>query len=43
MKYPVFKYLSLIMLVDSVEAIAGVWAETIIEHQKIAYSRRSKS
>ena len=40
---PVFKYLSLIMLVDSVEAIARVWAETIIEHQKIAYSKRKKS
>lgn len=38
-----FNYLSLLLLVDAVECIARIWADSILDHLKIAYSRKRKS
>lgn len=39
----VFNYLSLLLLVDAVECVARIWADSVLDHLKIAYSRKRKS
>lgn len=39
-EYVGFKYLSLMVLVDSVECVANIWARTIMKHMEIAYSKK---
>jgi len=40
---PTFSYLSLLILIDSVEAVSRLWADTILEHLEIAFSKRLNS
>ncbi|MCW4048409.1 MAG: hypothetical protein NWE89_01600 [Candidatus Bathyarchaeota archaeon] len=38
-----FKYLSLLVLIDAIECVAKMWAETILDHLKYAYGRPRKA
>jgi hypothetical protein len=31
------------MLLDAVECVARIWADSVLDHLKIAYSRKRKS